>query len=83
MLISSKEFLDIPATIECRFTLKYVRDIIRTYSHDDITFKNALFGAVKLVKNADKDKYKCSEYAMGFICLMSNKSGFDKNVITF
>ena len=29
---SSKEFLDIQATIECGFTLKRVRDIIRTYS---------------------------------------------------
>ena len=27
-----KEFLDIQATIECGFTLKRVRDIIRTYS---------------------------------------------------
>ena len=29
---SSKEFLDIQATIECGFTLKRVRDMIRTYS---------------------------------------------------
>ena len=29
---SSKEFLDIQATVECRFTLKLVRDIIKTYS---------------------------------------------------
>ena len=27
----SKEFLDIQATIECGFTLKYVRGMIRTY----------------------------------------------------
>ena len=30
--ISSKEFLDIQATIECGFTLKRVRDMTRTYS---------------------------------------------------
>ena len=30
--VSSKEFLDIQATIECGFTLKRVRDMIRTYS---------------------------------------------------
>ena len=30
--VSSKEFVDIEATIECRFTLKRVRDMIRTYS---------------------------------------------------
>ena len=29
---SSMEFLDIHATIECRFTLKRERDMIRTYS---------------------------------------------------
>ena len=29
--ISSKDFLDIQATTECRFTLKRVCDMIRTY----------------------------------------------------
>ena len=29
---SSKEFLDIQATVECGFTLKRVRDMARTYS---------------------------------------------------
>ena len=33
MPVSSKESLDIQATIKCRFTLKYVRDMIITYSH--------------------------------------------------
>ena len=28
--VSSKEFLDIQATIECGFALKHVRDMIRT-----------------------------------------------------
>ena len=31
--VSSKEFLDIQATVESGFTLKRVRDMIRTYSH--------------------------------------------------
>ena len=30
--VSSEEFLDIQATISCRFTLKHVRDMITTYS---------------------------------------------------
>ena len=30
---SSKEFLDIQATAECGFTLKLVRDTIKTYNH--------------------------------------------------
>ena len=29
---SSKEFLDIQATVECGFTLKFVRDMIKTYN---------------------------------------------------
>ena len=28
----SKEFLDIQATVECGFTLKFVRDMIKTYN---------------------------------------------------
>ena len=34
---SSKEFLDIQATIECGFTLKRVRDMTRTYSHNRVS----------------------------------------------
>ena len=34
---SSKEFLDIQATIECGFTLKRVRDMTRTYSYNLIS----------------------------------------------
>ena len=30
--VSNKEFLDIQATIESRFTLKRLRDMIRTYN---------------------------------------------------
>ena len=33
-LVSSKGFLDIQATTECGFTLKRVRDMIRTYSRN-------------------------------------------------
>ena len=36
---SSKEFLDIQATIECGFTLKRVRDMIKTYSQMQRTDK--------------------------------------------
>ena len=32
----------------------------------DFTLKNCLFGSVKLTKNADPDKYKYSEYGIGF-----------------
>ena len=31
--VSSKEFLNIQATTECRFTLKRVRNMIRTHSY--------------------------------------------------
>ena len=36
---SSKEFLDIQATIECGFNLKSIRDMIRTYSQLHCTDK--------------------------------------------
>ena len=38
--VSSKEFLDIQATMKCGFTLKQVRDMIRTYSDDDEVFRS-------------------------------------------
>ena len=34
--VSSMEFLDIQAIIECRFTLKQLRDMIRTCSQEDL-----------------------------------------------
>ena len=40
-----------------------------TWSRDlntEFTLKNCLFGAVKLSKNADTDKYKYSSYGRGF-----------------
>ena len=36
--VSSKEHLDIQATIACRFTLKCVHDMTRTYSHMNYAF---------------------------------------------
>ena len=39
--VSSKEFLDIQETIECRFTLKRLHDMIRTYSQINSSNKNA------------------------------------------
>ena len=36
--VLSKEFLDIQATIECRFTLKHVHDMIITYSYTQATY---------------------------------------------
>ena len=40
--VSSKEFLDIQAIIESRFTLKRVRDMIITYRNPSKTFDWAL-----------------------------------------
>ena len=39
--VASKDFLDIQATIECGFTLKRVRDIIRTYSQCNERLKHS------------------------------------------
>ena len=47
---------------------------------------NCLFGSVKLTKNADLDKYKYSNYSIGFVfrlkCLFIDGS-IGKNVIIY
>ena len=51
-----------------------------------ITLENCLFGAVKLTKNADSDKYKYSGYGIGFDSRGSfshSSGGYGKNVIIF
>ena len=50
------------------------------------TLQNALFGAVKLTKNADIDKYDYSGYGIGFdgkACFPHSSNGDGKNVIIF
>ena len=53
----------------------------------DFPLGSSLFGAVKLIKNSDPDKYKYSGYGIGFDArarfYLSNGSGFGKNVIIF
>ena len=53
----------------------------------DFTSGISLFRAVKLTKNAAFDKYKYSGYSTGFDThvsfLLSDGSGFGKNVIIF
>ena len=44
-----------------------VYELAASSSHDsDPTIKNCLFGAVNLTKNADVDKYRYSDYGIGF-----------------
>ena len=52
----------------------------------DFTLKNCLFGSIKLTKNADPDKYKYSNYGIGFdFCseLSLNDVSISKKVIIF
>ena len=54
------------------------------YKQDtDYTFGKAFFGAVKLTKYADPDKYKHSGYGIGFAVRgsisLSDGGGFGKN----
>ena len=54
--------------------------------YDDCSrLENSLFGAVKLTKNVDIDKYKYSGYGIGFDRrgTFSVANGFGKNVVTF
>ena len=45
---SSKEFLDIQATIECGFTLKRVRDMIKTYSQNNLFYEAFALGFIQI-----------------------------------
>ena len=53
----------------------------------DIALGNSLFGALRLTKNANFDKYKCYEYDIEFdarkSCSLSDSSGTDENVTKF
>ena len=57
-----------------------------TTNDSSVTFENCLFGAVKLTKNVDTDKYRYSGYSIGFDSreTFSHLSGgFGKNVVIF
>ena len=43
---SSKEFLDIQATVECGFTLNRIRDMTRTYSYVDTSLIKTSFNQI-------------------------------------
>ena len=55
------------------------------YFNDDPTVKNSLFGAVRLTKNADIEKYHYSGYGIGFdrSSFSFQGGGFGQNVIIF
>ena len=56
---SSKEFLDIQATAECGFTLKLVRDMIKTYNQIDVRDDNNKRVYI------DEHNEKCSRFKVG------------------
>ena len=52
----------------------------------DFTLGNSLFGAVKLTKNADPNKYGCSSYGVGFDALSRfswSDGSSSKNIVFF
>ena len=59
--VSSKDFLGIQATIECRFTLKLIRDIIITYSENSLeSLKIAhIFSNLPLLATTGFKEYYC------------------------
>ena len=60
--------------------------LISKTNNSSVTLENCLFGAVKLAKNADIDKYKYSAYGIGFDSkgYFSHPRGhYSKNVTTF
>ena len=73
---------------ECVLNL-YITYEIDTSARDlntDFTLGNSLFGAVKLTKNADPNKYGCSSYGVGFDALSQfswSDGSSSKNVVFF
>ena len=60
--VTSQEFLDIQATMECGFTLKRARDMIRTYSYQ----MAAKYLRIKTIfsKNVNLMKYQVQTYML-------------------
>ena len=60
--------------------------LVSDINNSRVTLENYLFGAVKLTKNADIDKYKYSGYGIGFDSrgnFTHPSGGYGKNVIIF
>ena len=72
---SSKEFLDIQATIEREFTLKRVRDMTRTYSQYESMVPQVLANVLKL-SNIEITDWTNMAYSMLTGCLNAFNSLF-------
>ena len=71
---SSKEFLDIQATIECGFTLKHVRDMIKTYSQTPTDL-------AKLTNAVEHDVVKKTDYNAKATSIEAQIAGLTKNTV--
>ena len=75
---SSKEFLDIQATIECGFTLKRVRDMIKTYSQK--TFSGFFISSLKCALNLENFEKKDDYSSRGISKVIDSERGSYLNV---
>ena len=73
MPASSKEFLDIQATMECEFTLKCIRDMTRTYSQMHPTDKYSGHSSIiwQVWLNGWVSVYELSGSGFEFSCIQS------------
>ena len=71
--VSSKEFLDIQGTIECGFTLKLARDMIRTYNQVKTFFNPAN------TQCSFKESFKKKRKTLTGICSLS--TWFSKQIL--
>ena len=65
--------------------ISYKIDTWSRHLSTDLTLDNYLFGAVKLTKNADPDKYRYSGYCIGFNThsqFLWSYSSWGKNIIS-
>ena len=76
---SSKEFLDIQATIECGFTLKRLRDMIRIYSH----YKDCLLKNEIILKSQQRFRSEAQNVYTEEINKIALNNNDDKKLQTF
>ena len=84
MLKNNRKIFFYPSLTELNIYIVY--ELSSNLNNFNLTFENCLFGAVRLTKNADIDKYKYTGYGIGFDSketFLFPDGSFGQNVIIF
>ena len=83
-LKTTEKYYFYPELTELNIYIVY--ELSSNLNNFDLTLENCLFGAVRLTKNADIDKYKYLEYGIGFDSIgtfLFPDVSFSQNMIIF